>query len=484
MSDWPDRVNGVPNISGHEAEVAQATAHDGVVFRDASAVDFGSIRSAFAIALHQHQPLIPAGGDDLSTAAVISNLQYMMEHPDEGDNHNAPVFAWCYERIADFVPELVHQGHHPRIMLDYSGTLLHGLANMGREDILDKLRTVTCNDDYKGCVEWLGMPWGHPVAPSTPAADFALHVRAWQQHFAALFGLEALSRVKGFSPAEMALPNEPDVAYSFVKTLRDAGYWWVLVQEHTVEQENGNGVERPHLPHRLVCTNSTGETASIVAIVKTQGSDTKLVAQMQPFHEAKGLERTEQGTIAVPPIVTQIGDGENGGVMMNEFPDMFRQTMAEASGSDTPPMNVTEYLEFVVQAGLREEDFPVLRPLFQKRIWDRMEPGEGPDKLHEVTEQLRREDERFHMEGGSWTNDRSWVEGYDDVIGPMERASAAFHETLDGREVDTDEHRYRNALYHLLISQTSCYRYWGEGRWTEYGKELCRRLQAILENDF
>jgi hypothetical protein len=243
-------------------------------------------------------------------------------------------------------------------------------------------------------------------------------------------------------------------------------------------------VERPHLPHRLVCTNSTGETASIVAIVKTQGSDTKLVAQMQPFHEAKGLERTEQGTIAVPPIVTQIGDGENGGVMMNEFPDMFRQTMAEASGSDTPPMNVTEYLEFVVQAGLREEDFPVLRPLFQKRIWDRMEPGEGPDKLHEVTEQLRREDERFHMEGGSWTNDRSWVEGYDDVIGPMERASAAFHETLDGREVDTDEHRYRNALYHLLISQTSCYRYWGEGRWTEYGKELCRRLQAILENDF
>ncbi len=484
MNDWPDRVNGVPNISGHEEEVAGATAHDGVVFRDASPIDFGAIRSAFAIALHQHQPLIPAGGDDLATAGVISNLQHMMEHPDVGDNHNAAVFAWCYERIGDFVPELVHQGHHPRVMLDYSGTLLHGLADMGRQDILDKLRTITCNDDYKGCVEWLGMPWGHPVAPSTPAVDFGLHVRAWQHHFASLFGTEALSRVKGFSPAEMALPNEPDVAYRFVKTLRDCGYWWVLVQEHTVEQENGNGVERPHLPHRLVCTNSEGETASIVAIVKTQGSDTKLVAQMQPYHEAKGLERTEQRNVSIPPLVTQIGDGENGGVMMNEFPDMFRQTMAEASGSATPPMNVTEYLEFVVQAGLREEDLPVLRPLFQKQIWDRMEPGEGPEKLRKVIEQLRQDDDHFHMEGGSWTNDRSWVQGYDEVIGPMERASAAFHETLDGREVKTDEHRYRNALYHLLISQTSCYRYWGEGRWTEYGKELCRRLGAILENDF
>ncbi len=51
----------------------------------------------------------------------------MMEHPDEGDNHNASVFKWCYERMGDFIPELVAQGKDPRCMLEYSGTLLHGL---------------------------------------------------------------------------------------------------------------------------------------------------------------------------------------------------------------------------------------------------------------------------------------------------------------------------------------------------------------------
>ena len=37
--------------------------------------------------------------------------------------------------------------------------------------------------------------------------------------------------------------------------------------------------------------------------------------------------------------------------------------------------------------------------------------------------------------------------------------------------VSTSERRYRNALYHILMTQTSCYRYWGEGIWTEYGRE-------------
>jgi hypothetical protein len=71
------------------------------------------------------------------------------------------------------------------------------------------------------------------------------------------------------SPAEMALPNHPDVAYAFVRTLNDCGYEWLLVQEHTVELADGRPLERPHLPHRLVCTSSHGDTAEIVAVVKT-----------------------------------------------------------------------------------------------------------------------------------------------------------------------------------------------------------------------
>ena len=208
-------------------------------------------------------------------------------------------------------------------MLEYSGTLLWGLREMGADDVLDALRAITVEPRYREAVEWLGCPWGHAVAPSTPVQDYRLHVRAWQDEFAAIFGGEALARVRGFSPSEMALPNHPDVAYEFVRTLVDCGYRWVLVQEHTVEELDGSSPRNPHLPNLLVCRSSRGETASIVALIKTQGSDTKLVGQMQPYYEALGLGRVELAGHSVPPLVTQIADGENGGVMMNEFPPKY-----------------------------------------------------------------------------------------------------------------------------------------------------------------
>jgi hypothetical protein len=283
----------------------------------------------------------------------------------------------------------------------------------------------------------------------------------------------------------MALPNHPDVAYEFVKTLRDCGYEWVLVQEHTVERpDSGHGPEQRHLPHRLVCRNSRGESAEIIAIIKTQGSDTKLVAQMQPWYEARGLSRTQIGGRSVPPLVTQIADGENGGVMMNEFPSKFFEVVYESSGSDVPMMNATEYLEHLFAAGVRMQDLPALQPLYQKRIWDRFRAGDGPDALARVIADLKREDGRFHMEGGSWTSNLSWVRGYDNVLGPMEQVSSRFHETVLARGIAPSEHRYRNALFHLLTSQTSCYRYWGQGQWTDYGQEICRRANDILTYDF
>lgn len=370
-------------------------------------------------------------------------------------------------------------------MLEYSGTLLHGLRKMGRDDVFERLGAITNDPSYRRCVEWLGAPWGHAVAPSTPVQDFRLHVTAWQHHFAAIFGLEALGRVRGFSPSEMALPNHPDVAYEFVKTLKDCGYQWVLVQEHSVEEPaSGWNPRRPHLPHRLVCTSSSGETASIIAIVKTQGSDTKLVAQMQPCYEARSLGRMELAGRSVPPLVTQIADGENGGVMMNEFPSKYLDVMREASHSETPPMNATEYLEHLFAQGISEGDLPLLQPLFQKQIWERMKPGDGAGRLAHVIEELKKTNHRFHMDGGSWTNNLSWVRGYESVLKPMEEVSARFFRKAIEQGVSPSEHRYRNALFHLLSAETSCYRYWGEGLWTDYGRELCRRADEILNHDF
>ncbi len=480
-----ETVDGLPNLCGSEDLVAEAVSRPGPVYLPESSVDFERVRSLFANALHMQQPLIPAGGEELRTAKVISNLEYMMDHQDIGDNHNAPVFHWCYKRMGEFIPELVQNGKQPRIMLEYSGCLLHGLRQMGLHDVFDNLRTITCDPTYRRHVEWLGAPWGHAVAPSTPVQDYRLHVRAWQHHFAAIFGLEALGRVKGFSPSEMALPNHPDVCYEFVRTLLDCGYRWLLVQEHSVERsEDGGELRQRHLPHRLVAKNSRGESVSIIAVIKTQGSDTKLVAQMQPRYEALGLSRVELAGVRVPQLVTQIADGENGGVMMNEFPSKYLEVMSEASGSETPPVNVSEYLEYLESIGIGADRLPSIQPLMQHRLWERFPEAAGPERLEQVIEELENEDDRFHMEGGSWTNDVSWVRGYEHLLGPMESASALFAEKVTQAGVPASDPRYRNALFHLLISQTSCFRYWGEGTWTDYGRELCRRTLEILERDF
>ncbi len=247
---------------------------------------------------------------------------------------------------------------------------------------------------------------------------------------------------------------------------------------------SGLGLERKHIPHQLVCNNSRGETASIIAIIKTQGSDTKLVAQMQPYYEAKGLFRWELAGRSIPPLVTQIADGENGGVMMNEFPSKYFEIVRECTGTDMPLMNVAEYLEYLFNAGFREQDFPIIQPIFQKAIWDRFQPGEGPEKLKRVIAEREKEDHRFHMEGGSWTNNLSWVKGYENLLGPIEEVSALFYEKVLKHGVSSSDGRYRNALFHLLCSQTSCYRYWGQGLWTEYGREICRRAREILIYDF
>ena len=484
MTQLAEYVDGLPNICGQEAAVSKRTGAVKDAYRSAGGVDFGRIKSAAAIALHMQQPLIPAGGGDLRTAELISNLKYMMDNQHIGDNHNAPVFHWCYKRIGEFVPQLVGEGRQPRAMLEYTGCLLHGLRHMGAHDVLDALKRVTVDPAFRHCVEWLGCPWSHAVAPSTPPQDYRLHVLAWQQHFASIFGWEALERVKGFSPSEMALPNDPDVAYAFVKTLRDCGFQWVIVQEHTVERANGHGIEQRHLPHRLVARSSTGEEASIIAIIKTQGSDTKLVAQMQPWYEAKSLGRWELAGKQVPPLVTQIADGENGGVMMNEFPHKYMEVVRESSHSETPLMNGSEYLEHLFAMGIKESDLPVCQPLFQHRIWNKIQPGAGPEKLAQAIAECKKEDHRFHMEGGSWTSNISWVHGYDNVLGPMEQASSLFNEKVLKKRVPTTDPRYRNALFYLLTSQTSCYRYWGQGLWTDYAREICRRVTDIVENDF
>ncbi|MDX2229794.1 MAG: glycosyl hydrolase family 57 [Leptolyngbyaceae cyanobacterium bins.349] len=473
-------IDGLPNISGWEDAVTTVTRRSAPVFLTNSNVPLDQVHSACAIALHMHQPTVPAGWD----GGLINNLQYMFEHQGEGDNHNAAAFAWCYSRMADFIPELVGNGANPRVMLDYSGNLLWGLRQMGRGDVLDNLKRITCDPTYQPYVEWLGTMWGHAVVPSTPIPDLKLHIQAWQHHFAAIFGWEALARVKGFSPPEMHLPNHPDTLYEFVKALNDCGYRWMMVQEHTVETLAGQPLSDKHIPHRLIARNAQGETTSIIVLIKTQGSDTKLVGQMQPYYEAKSQSaKPTLGNRSVPSLVTQIADGENGGVMMNEFPAAFKKATYEMMGqSRTTAMTGTEYLELIEAAGVQPEDLPTCQPVGQFQLWQQMAQQSGT--VAEAIAAIRQTNPNFHMEGASWTNHISWVQGYDNVLTPMTRLSAQFHETFDAKlsaQPDlTRNPAYRRALLHNLVLQTSCFRYWGQGLWTDYAQRLFDQGMAAL----
>lgn len=480
-----DSSASLPFICGSEKEISQVVNHNEKVFLPVTNLNLEKINSTFACALHMHQPIIPAG----KNGELISNLQYMFEHPDEGDNHNAGVFAWCYSRMGDWIPELVDNGCNPRIMLDYSGNLLWGFQQMGRNDILDKLKNIACNPRYYPYVEWLGTMWSHAVVPSTPIPDLKLQIQAWQHHFASIFGSEALQRVKGFSPPEMHLPNHPDTLYEYIKALKECGYRWLLVQEHSVERLDGSGLwhDDKYIPNRLIATNSHGETISITALIKTQGSDTKLVAQMQPYHEAKGRGKQSIGDVSVPSCVVQIADGENGGVMMNEYARDFKPVWYEIKENSTVAgINGTEYLELLEAAGVNPDNYPTCQAVGQHKIWSRVDKKEAtPAKVEAAIAHLEATDPQFHTEGASWTSDLSWVKGYENVLEPMNKLSAMFHAKYDPLVAKdpsiTSTPAYTEALLYVLLLETSCFRYWGQGTWTDYAREIYRRGEALLK---
>ena len=321
-----------PAIAGREADLHSLLQKREPVWLPNTNLRLEGISSAFACALHMHQPTIPAG----KSGELVSHLQYMVENQGEGDNHNAEPFAQCYRRMADLIPQLISEGCNPRIMLDYSGNLLWGVHQMGRDDITGALRYLACDTSMQRHVEWLGTFWSHAVAPSTPIPDLKLQISAWQHQFVDLFGEEALKRVKGFSPPEMHLPNHPDTLHAFIQALIDCGYSWLMVQEHSVENLDGSPLSHSqrYLPNQLVARSSTGEIARITVLIKTQGSDTKLVGQMQPYYEALTLGKQPLGSRHIPSVVTQIADGENGGVMMNEFPEAFCSSAPQSTESE------------------------------------------------------------------------------------------------------------------------------------------------------
>jgi len=90
----PETIEGLPNLSGWDAELRESTARRGPVTSGRSPFRANEVASAFGIALHMHQPLIIDEGD-LRTARIVGNLEFMMQRAHVHGFHDAPAYLSC-----------------------------------------------------------------------------------------------------------------------------------------------------------------------------------------------------------------------------------------------------------------------------------------------------------------------------------------------------------------------------------------------------
>jgi hypothetical protein len=149
-------------------------------------------------------------------------------------------------------------------------------------------------------------------------------------------------------------------------------------------------------------------------------------------------------------------------------------------------LNGTEYIELIEAAGVNPEDYPVCQAVGQHKIWQKVSSNTAtPEAVGKAIEELSATDHQFHMDGASWTDDLSWVKGYENVLEPMNQLSAMFHAKYDSLVAEdpeiTKSGEYQQALLYVLLLETSCFRYWGQGTWTDYARELFQSGQALLK---
>ncbi len=175
--------------------------------------------------------------------------------------------------------------------------------------------------------------------------------------------------------------------------------------------------------------------------------------------------------------------------MMNEFPAAFiqaHQTIAsQVDAVSTVALNGTEYLELLEAAGVEASDYPRIQAIQQHKLWDNTDSPIKPESIEATISGLKETDPSFSMDGASWTNNLSWIKGYENVLEPINSLSAKFHQLFDPLVAKdpaiTQTLHYQEALLYLLLLETSCFRYWGQGTWTNYANEIHRRGEAMIE---
>jgi len=403
--------------------------------------------------LHMHQPLV------WYKNRLMSNLEMMILSNDSGIVNNSILIARAYKNPVKYVKDLKRKGFNPKIMLDFSGILLESLKELtknfkkmkvGEEKIGDIIKLYKeVLKKYPSSIEFAGTAYSHCYFPVTPETDWELQITEWKNVFKKLFGKNALEHVKGFWLPEMGIPGDEDKLAELIKILKDTGYEWVILSTDAIEGEEEMSYERRiSLTSRPHVLSVKGEEITTILKIKYDFLDQQSGCDANCVYR-KCLEAAKTFKNKKPALIVPATDGENGNVMLNEFfPKTFVPFFKKRVEKKISSLTITEFLQ----------------KYYDKR---------------EITSKIK-----IKKYGGSWVGEhKQWKEGIirETINKRIEEMSRRFNEIKPEKLRNGLKNDYETAKRMLLISETSCYTYWGTEFWFSQGEKMIKILEKLLK---
>jgi hypothetical protein len=400
-----------------------------------------------------HQPLV------WHNKKLTSNLEMMLESGNNDVKWNAILMSRAYKNPAKYIEKLNKGGFDPKIMLDFSGILLESFKQLAKKfkkievdgqkigDIIKLYKQVLKKDPSS--MEFAGTAYSHCYFPVTPERDWEWQIEEWKRTFKKLFGNKSLKSVKGFWLPEMGIPGEEDKLVKLIKILKKYGYEWIILPIEAVEGEKEMSQEERLImtsqPHTLSVKN---ECITVILRARYDFLDQQAGCDANCVYEkcSKVIDLFKKNK--KPALIVPASDGENGNVMLNEF---FSQTFV---------------------------------PFFKEKIDEKVSSLTITEFLNEYYDQKITSTIKLKGIGGSWIGGhKQWTEGDERlrVIKKIEKISKKIHE-INPKKLDKESKRlYDQIKWLLLISETSCYTYWGTSFWFSQWEKVNSLLTKYLE---
>jgi alpha-amylase/alpha-mannosidase (GH57 family) len=385
-----------------------------------------------------HQPLV------WFDEKIVSNLEKMLNSKNSREVWDAKLMLRAYKNPAKYVKILAEEGFKPKIMLDFSGVLLESLLDLDERKISEKInvegeRIGPVIEEYKkvlnkhpGCIEFAGTAYSHCYFPATPEEDWKLQIEAWRETFKKIFGSSELNKVRGFWLPEMGVPGKEEALSKLIKNVKEY-YDWIILPIQSVHGYERlsyeKAIELVCKPHLLQAGNEEIKVifrAPTYFIDQQAGCEAKLL-----FKKCLEAKKIFSRVSDKPALIVTASDGENGNVMMNEFfPQTFVPFFKEKIGKEVFSLTVSEFLD----------------EFYKSEIKDKV-------KLKDVG--------------------ASWIDGHENwLLG--ERRIKAFQKilSLSKKFHELKPEQKQKVEKWLLITETSCYVYWGVDYWFEQGRKF------------